>query len=386
LRTVLGPGPAGSPSECGRWLTTAMPGRSGIFGLIHNEQHCHENQGEVHKSMSIGESEDRGLTWNVLGQIITGDDGSAPDRPTGEGDCTAADGHDGYWYAYCLRLRDWKNIVARAPRADPAPGKWVKWSGSGWDAPGLGGTAAALDGPVGMSSAYWTGANAILLLATNASMQLSISTDKIHFDTVAEPIILYDDANWKRPAPTDLYAYPSMMSEQGFNTIAGPFFLTYTYLPPGQDFSQRYLVVQEGRIHAAPTPRHPQVRTALTRWIAADGTTWATTGPAVDPAHSYRYDVNLGYLMTVAPTGVAGVKLDECFSAPSGNGFLATSGDCASRGSERHRAAGYAFRFEQPGTIGLHSCLSQNGERFVSTSPTCENAGSHERLLGFALR
>ena len=103
-------------------------------------------------------------------------------------------------------------------------------NGSGWDAAGLGGTAAALDGPVGMSSAYWTGANAILLLATNASMQLSVSTDKIHFDTVAEPIILYDDADWKRPAPTDLYAYPSMMSEQGFNTIAGRFFLTYTYL------------------------------------------------------------------------------------------------------------------------------------------------------------
>ena len=168
----------------------------------------------------------------------------------------------------------------------------MKWSGSGWDAPGLGGTAAALDGPVGMSAAYWTGANAVLLLATNSSMQLSISTDKIHFDTVAEPIILYDDANWKRPAPTDLYAYPSMMSEQGFNTIAGRFFLTYTYLPPGQDFSQRYLVVQEGA-STQRTPRHPQMRTALTRWIAVDARHGQQIGPAIDPAHSYRYDANL---------------------------------------------------------------------------------------------
>ena len=128
------------------------------------------------------------------------------------------------------------------------------------------------------------------------------------------------------------------------------------------------------------------MRTALTRWIAADGTTWATTGPAIDPAHSYRYDVNLGYLMTAAPTESAGVKLDECFSAASGNGFLAEAGACRTEGSERHRAAGYVFRFEQPGTIGLHSCLSNNRERFVSTSPHCENAGVPGRLLGFALR
>jgi len=385
-QVVLGPGPAGSASECGRWLTTAMQGRGVLYGLIHNEQYCNYQQGETDKSMSIAVSENHGLTWNVLGPIITADDGHVPKRPSGEGDCTAVDGHDGYWYAYCLRLRDWKNIVARAPGNDPAPGNWVKWSGSGWDAPGLGGAAAALSGSVGMSSAYWTEADAILLLATTSSLRLSISKDKVHFDTISEPIILYDADDWKRPASTDLYAYPSMVAEQGFNDIAGHFFLTYTYIPPGQDFTQRYLIVHEAWISAARTPRHPQVRTALTRWKNSDGGTWATTGPPIFPEHSYAYDVHLGYVMTAAAKQIPSVKLDECFSAQSGVGFLAEAGDCAAEGSERRRVAGYAFRFEQPGTVALHSCMSMNHGRFVSNRSDCENAGTHERLLGFALR
>ena len=34
--------------------------------------------------------------------------------PGGAGDCTIVDGEDGYFYAYCLRARDWRTIVARA--------------------------------------------------------------------------------------------------------------------------------------------------------------------------------------------------------------------------------------------------------------------------------
>ena len=90
--------------------------------------------------------------------------------------------------------------------------------------------------------------------------------------------------------------------------------------------------------------------------------------------------------MTAAAKQIPSVKLDECFSAQSGVGFLAEAGDCAAEGSERRRVAGYAFRFEQPGTVALHSCMSMNHGRFVSNRSDCENAGTHERLLGFALR
>jgi hypothetical protein len=386
-QVVLSPGPAGSASECGRWLTTALPGRDFLYGLIHNEQHCDYRAGETLKSMSIARSADEGLTWTVLGEIISGDDHLARGRPSGEGDCTAVDGHDGHWYAYCQRLRDWKNFVARAPSSDPSPGKWMKWSGAAWNAPVLGGTAAAFSGPVGTSSAYWTDARAILLLATTPSgLKLSLSTNKLHFDVIAEPIILYDANDWKRPAASDLYAYPSMVAEHGFNNIGRHFYLTYTYIPAGGDFTQRYLVVQEAFIELAPAPQHPQVRQALSRWRSSDGTTWATTGPPIAAERAYSYDGTLGHAMTAPPRQIPSIRLDECFSPRSGGGFLAEAGRCAAEGSARRGVAGYVFAVEQPGTVAIYSCLSRDYERFTSNRADCDNAGTRDRVLGFALR
>jgi hypothetical protein len=384
---VLRPGSAGSASECGRWLTTVMPGRGFLYGLIHNEQRCDYAEGQTYKSMSIAKSEDQGLHWDVLGQVITGDEGPAPGRQGGEGDCTAADGHDGYWYAYCQRLRDWKNTVARAPHDDPLPGKWMKWSGGGWNAPGLGGVAAPLNDAVGMSAAYWTAADAMLLLAASpTALRMSVSLDKLHFATLAEPVILYDANDWKRPAPGDFHAYPSMVAEHGFNNIGRRFFLTYTYIPPGEDFSKRYLVVQEAAIDLAPIPQDPQVRAALSRWKSADGGAWVTVGPAIATGRSYTYDTRLGYVMTAPPNRNPGVKLDECYSAQSGGGFLAAAGACAGEGGERRRVAGYVFRYQQPETVALYSCLSPRYARFTSNRDDCDNAGTRDWVLGYALR
>jgi hypothetical protein len=384
-QVVLKSGPPGSLSDCGRWITTVMQGLGSLFGFVHEETRCNDPHGS-YKSMAIAQSANDGLTWKVLGPIITSDEGSVPLPGRGEGDCTGVDGHDGYWYAYCLRTRDGKNIVARAPVENPAPGKWVKWTADGWHASGLGGTGATLDGFVGPSAAYWTEANFILLLATNASLRLSISEDKVHFGTVAEPLILYDEDNWQRPASTELYAYPSMVAEQGLNDIAYHFFLTYTYIPPGEDFSQRYLIMQEAWIRASSIPQFPQVRTALSRWVSSDDRTWTTTGPPITSGRLYNYDVNLGYLMTAAPQQTPGTKLDECFSPATGIGFLAEAGHCVAEGSERRRAAGYVFRSEQPGTIALYNCMSNSNAYFVSQDSDCENKGVREGLIGFALQ
>jgi hypothetical protein len=385
-QAVLAPGPPASAAECGRWLTTVLQGAGALYGLIHNEQHCDYRRGETDKSMSVARSANEGLTWDILGQIITADEGPAPGRESGEGDCTAADGHDGFWYAYCQRLSDWKNFVARAPASDPAPRKWMKWSGGGWDSPGLGGRAAPLDGSIGMSAAYWIDAKAMLVLAAASSLRLSISADKVHFATLAEPVILYDNNEWNRPAPSDLYAYPSMIGEHGFNDIGGHFYLTYTYLPPGADFTQRYLVMHEARIELFATPRHPQVRVALSRWKNDEGLTWATTGPPILAGSSlFKYDAPLGYVMTAPPELAPSVKLDECFSRRWG-GFLSEAGGCAAEGSERRRVAGYVFRSEQAGTIPLYSCLSARYVRFTSNRPDCDGAGARDRVLGFALR
>lgn len=382
--TVLAPGPPGGASDCGRWITSVMQGLGVLYGLVHNETHCDNPQGS-YKWMSIAQSGDFGLTWQVLGPIISSEDADVA-HSQGEGDCTAVDGHDGYWYTYCLRRRDNANIVARAPIEDPGPGKWRKWSGRAWDAPGVGGTGAALNGFVGMSSAYWTDADLVLLLAPNASLRLSISEDKVHFATLGEPLVLYDEDNWQRPAASELYAYPSMIATSGFNNIAGHFFLTYMYVPPGADFSQRYLVVQEATIGASAIAQYPQVRTALSRWIDADGDSWTTTGPTISPDRSYRFDRGLGYVMTAPPPQNDGVKLDECFSDRTGQGFLAPAGRCVTEASERRRPGGYVFQSQQPGTVPLYSCVASDDARFLSNRPDCEDAGNRERLLGFALQ
>jgi hypothetical protein len=386
-KVVLKPGPKNSPSECGQWLTTLMPVRDFLYGMIHDEQHCNYNAGETHKSMSIAISRDDGLTWKVLGHIITGDEGDVPNGPSGVGDCTAVDGHDGYWYAYCLRPRDWKNIAARAPHDAPIPGKWTEWDGVGWHEPGLGGMAAPLIPTAGMSAAYWTGVGAVILLnAADTSLQLSISKNKVDFDTLPEPLVPYDASTWKRPAPTELYAYPAMIADTGLNNISHKFFLAYMYIPPGRDFTQRYLVMQEGRIDRSPAPRSPQVRTALARWITPQRVTWTTRGPAISAGHSYTYDRGLGYLMTAAPDDADSVELDECFSPQTGVGFLAETGDCPAEGSARRRMAGYVFRHHRPGTMALIGCMKKDGTRFVSNRPDCENVGTRERLLGFAFQ
>jgi hypothetical protein len=385
-RTVLAPGPPNSGSDCGRWITSVLNGLGALYGLIHTETRCSDPHGS-YKTMSIAKSADFGLTWNVLGTIITTDEPNAP-HSEGEGDCTGVDGHNGYWYAYCLRRRDGKNVVARAPIENPAPGKWFKWTGVGWHAPGVGGTGAALNQFVGMSAAYWTGPGLIMVLGSMGSaLQLSVSEDKVHFGAVPDPIILYDAYNWNRPAPTELYAYPGMIAaDRGFSDIGDHFFLAYMYVPPNENFSQRYLVIQEGWIGASARPQSPQVRTALSRWIDSDGHSWTTTGPTIARGHSYRYDKALGYLMTAPPRLGASVKLDECFSDASGLGFLADAGRCADEGSERRRPAGYAFRDEQPGTVALFDCVSATGATFVSNRKDCENEGTAAVLLGFALR
>jgi hypothetical protein len=385
-RRVLTPGPPHSESECGRWLTTVLRGLGALYGLVHTEQNCDAPAGD-YKSMAIARSNDYGLTWNVLGPIIATDQ-SGTVHTLGEGDCTGVDGHNGYWYAYCQRQRDGKNTVARAPIENPGPGKWFKWTGGGWDAPGVGGLGTGLSQYFGTSAAYWTGHNVVLLLgAVSSSLQLSLSEDKVHFGTVRDPIILYDEYNWKRPAPSELYAYAGMVAaERGFNDIAEHFYLTYMYVAPNEDFSQRYLVMQEGWIGAAAYPQTPQVRTALSRWVDADGRTWTTTGPTLSRSHSYSYDKALGYLMTAPPQPDASVKLDECFSTRTGVGFLADAGHCTSAGSERRRPAGYAFRDQAPGTIALFDCVTAGGEPFVSDRRDCENKGRGAVLLGYALR
>jgi hypothetical protein len=388
-RAVIGPGPKGSISDCGNWLTGTVQKEGKLYGFLHNEQACDYRENQTRKSMSIATSVDEGLTWTILGPIISGSDVLTPGRSTGVGDCTAVDGQDGYLYAYCLRLSDWKTIVARAPAADPLPGRWVEWDGAGWSVPALGGSGASI-GAVGVSAAYWAEQNAILLIGGNSALGLSLSVDKLQFKPLAEPLINSDGNDWNRPAATHLYAYPNLLGDDGTNRISNQARLTYTYLPPGEDFSQRYLVMHDVRLTIGRVPVAQQVGVALTRWINnADGRRWTTTAPPIEDrsARAYRHEMQLGYLMTAAPA-LPSHKLEECVGDQLGgrDHMLATDGGCSVGRYRHYRTAGFAYRDRQPGTIPLYSCVAPSDHRhFSSTDPACEKLGVQERRLGFIL-
>ncbi len=388
-RPVLGPGPKGSASECGNWMPSIIPDGPKLVALVHNEQACNYRDNQTHKSMSVGVSTDFGLSWNILGPIITGTDAPQKGKGSGEGDCTAVDGKDGFLYAYCLRVADWRTIVARAPLADPAPGRWFKWDGTGWNAPGLKGRAAPLDGLVGNSAAYWETGKRFLLLATRGSIRLSVGTDPLRFASVPEPLILYDSDSWQRPGPTDLYGYPGLIGENGSNRLSDHFFLSYMYLPPGADFSQRYIVLQDVWMTKVSAPVAPQVGVALSRWKKPDGARWTTTGPTIENGDrlAYTYDKQLGFLMTAAPAAPSS-KLAECVGPSSGppDYVLAEDGACSREGFRRLRTAGFVYRDQHAGTVPLFRCVAHKGNfHFGSSDPKCEGFGDNERLLGYML-
>lgn len=238
-RRVMGPRDFGPASECGAWLNSIFRSGATLYGLIHVERQCNY-RGNVyaHKAAALARSRDEGVTWEDLGIVIEGAEAPAAGKLTGEGDCTASDGGDGYVYAYCLRARDWQTIVARAPIGTPH--EWLKWDGKNWTSPGRGGGAAPL-GMAAVGSAYWASARAMLLVSLDGS-ELYISTDNIHFSKIRTPLLPKLGNEWKRPASTALRAYPSLIPHHDF------FFLAYTYIPPNHGFQMRYLMLHEVKL------------------------------------------------------------------------------------------------------------------------------------------
>jgi hypothetical protein len=392
--SVMGAGPADSFYSCGRWLNdTEKLGSSLVHGFVHAETACNYAIGQTHKSFAFTTSANEGLDWwSTTQQVITGTDAPAYGRHTGEGDCTVVNGQDGYYYAYCLRGRDWSTIVARAPVANPGPGEWWKYYGGAWSQPGLGGDATAL-GFLGMGAARWTSRDAVLLLGVwDRGLNVSVSCDKINFTTLPEPLLpLEDNNNWVRPASTELVAYPSMLNyTDGNNQVRDTFLLSHMYLEPGADFTQRYLVMRDVSIGARSSPTAPQMGIALSRWYnAAARDRWTTTGPVPGNYAGYAYEGVLGYLMTQPHPTLATNKLEECSSTWTGHPehMLTNDGTCtAGNGYTRLRTAGWVYVYAQPDTVPLYRCW--NGSElyhFASTQADCEGLGTMEWRLGYAL-
>lgn len=390
---VLAPGAAGSYAECGRWINDTEKAGGIVHGFIHTEMACnYSNNFQTHKSFAFATSSNEGLSWSMAGQILTGRDVPTPGRITGEGDCTVVNGQDGYYYAYCLRASDWSTIVARAPVANPGPGQWLKYYAGAWSQPGLGGNAHAF-GFLGVGAALWTNRNAVWLLGVDqwaGGLKASVSCDKVNFTTLAEPLVPLDGNDWNRPAPSELVAYPSLMSYTDANNQVGDsFLLAHTYIQPNEDFGNRYLVFRDVWVGVAASPVVPQVGIALSRWYnAAAKDRWTTTAPVPGNYAGYAHEGVLGYLMVKPHPTLATNKLEDCSSTWTGHPehMLTNDGTCAGSGYTRLRTAGWVYAAPQAGTVPLYRCWNPIEQyHFASTRSDCEGLGNVEWLLGYAL-
>ncbi|MDW4716403.1 hypothetical protein NQ256_24245, partial [Escherichia coli] len=84
-------------------------------------------------------------------------------------------------------------IVARAPLADPGPGKWTKYFDGRWDQPGLGGQATRLRNGSGTSVARWAASGELVLTGwVPGGLGLFLSRDHVTLKAMPEPLLVLD--------------------------------------------------------------------------------------------------------------------------------------------------------------------------------------------------
>jgi hypothetical protein len=141
---------------CGMWYDKES---KTLYGLIHTE-YAHDNQqGWCSKKTRLATSTDLGLTWKLVGDILTR---ALPNVQDYAGSCFEAgpadfdfyaDERGGYFY-----VTSWNSFVAKQGKLNGflmhsevarcaipdkmAPGKWFKFRDGTWTEPGLGGKAS----------------------------------------------------------------------------------------------------------------------------------------------------------------------------------------------------------------------------------------------------
>jgi hypothetical protein len=397
---VLNRGVANGPASCGQWIQHVEPAGNLLLGWVHSETACDYSKAQTHKSVAFATSADNGLTWKVEGPIISGVSAPTPGKTTGEGDCTALDGKDGYYYAYCWQTRSGLPgstggvSVSRAPTSNPGPKNWRKYFNGAWSQPGIGGEATKLEVGGGTSCARWltTGETVIVGNLPGGGYGLFFSQDHINFTPMHEPLLVGDPATWSRPAdPYELMAYWSLLDANiGTNQLSNHWNLVYMDIQPHEGFSRRYLVFRPIEVSRSPQPAAPQVGIMLGHWYNSRlHDHWSTTGSVPGNYTDYKLASESGYLMTIADPKSPSVELEDCVNLQGEHSdhMLSPKGACEIQGFKRLRPAGWVYSAPHPGTQPLYSCHSEaEKSHFVALQPNCDGLGKMEALLGYDLK
>lgn len=396
---VLPKGPRGQYGDSGQWINHVEWSGNTLLGWAHCE--TGDRPGMGLQSMALVASENDGLSWRRMGEIITGRQPLIQGRITGEANCTIVNGHDGYYYAYCWRNGtghgDGATTVARAPVSDPRPGNWKKYFNGGWSQPGLGGESTGLAKGVGGSVSRWTTTGQILLLGkTPGGIGLQFSTDGINFTGLREPIMDGGGGSWHPRNPLEIVSYQDLLDAQtGGNQLSNSWIMAYLYVQPNEGMNKRYLVIRPVDVTVSNSPVTPQVGVLLARWYNPGlHDRWSTTAavPAVNGS-AYKLEAKSGYLMTAADPKQPTIELEDCLSPPgqplvhilmqkTPRGHV-----CEDHGYQRSRTAGFLYTAAQPGTQPLYSCYSESEKsHFAANSEDCDHLGKQETLLGYDLK
>jgi hypothetical protein len=378
---VIGPGPTGSFDVCGAWLQ-GLAFNDNIKGWYHAETAC--APGQTHKSVAYAESNDAGKTFikpnYPNNQVLKGSTSPQVGMHTGAGDQTVIRWGNNY-YMYFLELSDWGFGVAKSSVADQGkPGTWYKWFNNSFSTPALDKDYNSI-GYFGPSVSHNASYDALSLITMDKwfqGLRLSHSYDGVNFTSMDDPLLIVEDEDWVRDAADkELVVYPSV-STPALNSWRDGFYLFYTYLQPGEDFSKRYLVVRKVDVANVPNKNaaDPQVKVEFSNYYSsARKDTWSTN--TMTPA-DYVYQKSLGYLYTRALTGT--VTFFDCYNTTNDDHFVGVD-NCGT--NKELRKLGYIWSAQQPNSVPVFSCYdAANVNRFVSLDPNCEGS-QNELTLGY---
>ena len=403
---VLSPGAAGSFDECGAWLASVYQVTSTYWiGWYHAEHTCDRVAGTTHMTMAFVDSADGGHTWNKPSypnnQILTAPAGSTLLDYAGNGKVIY---QGGYFYLFYMG-GDYQSYIARSSFVDQGrPGTWWKWYQGGWTEPGIGGQSTAVNGfGEGTGSLSWnsylgaylnvdTSAKWGFLLKTSSDLltwsDLANDPTKSFYPLATYPTDINQDQWGARSASSGLlYAYPSIVGTNGDSSTSGQtFYLYYTKLFSGQDFTQRYLMRRLITLSLPATAPAYAATVDLDRYRTSAGKLRVFT-EITHPSEGYTFQSRIGALLAYPAPGFH--PLYECGLTAYNFDYFASNVDPSPgwancEGQPLIRNIGWAA--DSPigaATTPIYRCFnSAVPTHFISTDPACEGH-TVEWVLGY---
>jgi hypothetical protein len=401
-----------------------------------------------HKTMTLwasptGTSAGLQSSWanpKLIIDSLNGDPGQPNyhDGESGEGDCNAVQAST-YAYLFCRNPTSDTTELARAPLTSLT--SFIKYD-NGWGSePGVNGVDTNLVGTIsgtsttssslGQGASVWADNSMVMLLGVTdahfvglkASFTAlsNLQTDSIGLTTLPDPLFVQETNSsggypYGSNPPHYLYIYPSVVSlvdgTRTWNlTQKDQFLLAYAFVPPHNDLSHRILATRSVTVSKSSGAQDPQVLVELaTRYDSTYKQYYSSTQPvAYGSDTSFSYPAGTFSQITADPVGYlpqlpAGnpvsqgqtlTKIVECrngtsTSAPWPSGHpdhLITSVSCDANYNEE-TVAGYSYPSKPPSgnSVEIYRCSSStNQTHWVSTSSTCDGAGTAEKSLGWIL-